>query len=57
MAKKPGTRAQEILQALARMLEHSGVDELPLRHWPLKWAFLKRLSIDTSPVKPVCMRG
>ena len=24
MAKKPGTRAQEILQALARMLEHSG---------------------------------
>lgn len=24
MAKKPGTRSQEILQALARMLEHSG---------------------------------
>ena len=24
MAKKPGTRGQEILQALARMLEHSG---------------------------------
>ena len=24
MAKKPGTRAQEILQALARMLENSG---------------------------------
>ena len=24
MAKKPGTRAQEILQALARMLEKSG---------------------------------
>ena len=51
------SRKDQILQALARMLETSPVSESPPPLLPKKWVYPKRRCIGTSQARRACLKA